>query len=1507
MFTTIDEGLTFLKNKDLDEINLENEISLEIISSKNDNLSILSIIEECLIKEINIPKVLLLKGAAGSGKTFFCQKLTLYLWEKYEKDSKYIPLYMKASNLINSSNKIIKKTLENIGFAQDHIEVLKEQYHFIFIFDGYDELYEFNNLHLNNNLSEWRAQTIISCRNEALFFVPDHEKYFMPFKAGKRLASELYQFEIKPLSFCSIESFLISYEKHNFSGLTYENLKTIPGLLYLIQTPLLLKSILRIKGYSLNVPQDFYDSIVEARFLWQEQKLKLQKLIDRSIDLKPYFWAYCKNIASIMKEKGLDCIIYKKSKSYLFKNTAEDNSLWEKFFKKDGSKIQWSYFSCPLKKNEQGKVSFIDDCLVDYFVSSTRYSEDIELFQEFQKISSPTQKEKHKHQLFQLPIIGRRLFTDQIEKVQQLADRVVKSNLLKASLFNYIELSKTDQRYEVAASNSITALNYAKISFSGMDFRRICIAKANLSQGVFDSTNFDNSNLMQVNFRSAWLSNATFKGSLMLGVELGELPFLQLFKPISYVCYSERYAYSEEKFSFLAVASDCSIKLYKDIDLTEVKSFIGHTSKVNCVAFSANAEWLVSGSEDNFIRLWEVSTGECRQIYEGHSESVNDINLNTNMEYLASGSSDRSVRVWSVFTGKCEGVYLGHTDKVSCVCFTPNGQYILSGSWDSTIRVWNILKGECEKIMNEHKAPVCSVKFSPTSEYFVSGSWDQKIFLWNFTTGQCEKIYTGHTSHVSTVSFSPNGEYIASGSWDQSVRIWSVLTGECKKIYNGHTNWVYCVNFSFNGKNIVSGGLDGSIRLWNVNLNEIQNNNNFGHSSPVYSICFNSNGEYIASGSYDKTVLIWDSLTGECKKIYKSNDDVSSICYSPDGKYVAFIGQSSKGINFSRTTNMGYKLICERDEQISSICFNPKGNHIAFSCDNQVIFLWNYFTESYEQKYIGHTNFISSMCFSSEGNYLASGSWDHTVRLWDTISGECKKIYIGHANYVSNVCFSHNDKYLASAGFDNIIFIWNTLTCEILKIYVQHSNVVSSICFNPSGDYLVSGSWDQTIKIWSINSSENNAIISYCVDSLIYSVVWKNSLDSIDYIAVGQENNLVSVWKPIFNTDYNYLKLIWNSHQNLLCAFNADLDEAKELSTSNATLLRQRGAIDNLYTYSKEGHIFKLINLLKNDVNVNVKYKNGITALLLASYNGHFEVVKHLIEHQADVNVVDFNGVSALLSAAQNDHVSVVDKLIDSGADVSHVSNNGISVFSSCIRSKDQKLLQIIIYKKIIEIHALLFPDNQQLKEILIKIVRKKVNFGNIIDFILKNKGNINVTQKDGVTLLMMACSINDYKSAEKLINAGAEKDSLDSNYISAIHYACVGNKIKLLVYLLKQGCSLENVDGDGNYLEIWAVKEDNLESLQAIINFKGNDKIRDIISRSQGEGKNLIEYAKKYKASKCLTYFSNNSLLNPGDSNLLFFKNKLDQTDKKLLQPKEETYDNSSQSHSKHSQHPAI
>ena len=56
---------------------------------------------------------------------------------------------------------------------------------------------------------------------------------------------------------------------------------------------------------------------------------------------------------------------------------------------------------------------------------------------------------------------------------------------------------------------------------------------------------------------------------------------------------------------------------------------------------------------------------------------------------VVSGSDDDTLKIWDANTGKELHMLKGHDDEVWSVAFSPDGQRIVSGSNDKTLKIWD--------------------------------------------------------------------------------------------------------------------------------------------------------------------------------------------------------------------------------------------------------------------------------------------------------------------------------------------------------------------------------------------------------------------------------------------------------------------------------------------------------------------------------------------------------------------------------------------------------------------------------------------------------------------------------------------------------------------------------------------------------------------------------------------------------------------------------------------------
>ncbi|MBW4687311.1 MAG: NACHT domain-containing protein [Komarekiella atlantica HA4396-MV6] len=173
------------------------------------------------------------------------------------------------------------------------------------------------------------------------------------------------------------------------------------------------------------------------------------------------------------------------------------------------------------------------------------------------------------------------------------------------------------------------------------------------------------------------------------------------------------------KGDILAGASeDHTVKLWNVSTGESLKPLQGHTNWVRSVAFSPRGDILASASEDHTVRLWKANNDQrlepLQPPLKAHTDKVRAIafsprsyaisNESEQSSYiLASAGDDNTVKIWDVTTGQCLQSLQGHTKRIWSVVFSPDGQFLASGGEDETVRIWNADTGECLKIFSNPK------------------------------------------------------------------------------------------------------------------------------------------------------------------------------------------------------------------------------------------------------------------------------------------------------------------------------------------------------------------------------------------------------------------------------------------------------------------------------------------------------------------------------------------------------------------------------------------------------------------------------------------------------------------------------------------------------------------------------------------------------------------------------------------------------------------------------------
>ncbi|MCX8566463.1 MAG: WD40 repeat [Glomeribacter sp. 1016415] len=1123
-------------------------VAPECTSAMNtsEHLSLEEKVRDFLISEEK--KVLLLLGEAGSGKSTFSRHLALSLWEKYDKEvnksgQTFIPLFIPLLTLENPNNNLIPEYLKREGLTENQITVLKENYHFVFILDGYDEIKNRTSMfYVENELDQWKAKVIITSRPE--YLGENYQRQFHPF----RKPNTFQEYHLALFSEETVKQYIDQYSQNHSHALwsvkQYKAAIEELGLERLMGNPFLLKITLNklpelSEKFQLT-GQGFTRFILYEQFVksWFERSKDRLKLIQLTLDEKNAFH-YLNEKGFI--QHGIDfsqefaLALYQKQSVVATYLTSKPDRMqeWSRFLSNQDPKARLLRFNAPLSK-QGSQYRFIHKSLQDYLVAralGAELSEYIELepsswFNTLNIANDPA------------------IWQFLLERVQQ------ESNL-KTQLLRVVERSKKETEFGCGAANAMTLLVKARVQFNGTDLKGIQIPGADLSNGVFDSAKLQGADLSQVNFRNSWLRHADLSAAKMAGVRFGEWAYLQEESAVN-SC-----AYSPDGENCAVGLANGKIRVYKTSNWEKSYTLEGHTSTVWSVVYSPSGTQIASGSFDKTVRLWDAQSGAAGHTLEGHTSFVSSVVYSPSGTQIASGSFDKTVRLWDAHSGALEHTLEGHTSAVFSVAYSPSGRQLASGSDDKIVRLWDAQSGAAGHTLEGHTSAVLSVVYSPSGSQLASGSFDKTVRLWDAESGSAGHTLEGHTSTVRSVVYSPSGSQLASGSFDKTVRLWDAESGSAGHTLEGHTSYVRSVAYSPSGRQLASGSDDKIVRLWDAQSGAAGHTLE-GHTSAVLSVVYSPSGTQFASGSDDNTVRLWDAHNGAAGYTLKGHTaSVNSVVYSPSGTQFAS-GSDDNTVRLWDAHNgaAGYTLKGHTDS-VKSVAYSPSGSQIASGSEDKTVRLWDAHSGASVHNLEGHTSDVTSVVYSPSGSQIASGSSDKTVRLWDAESGASVHTLEGHTSEVTCVVYSPSGTQIASGSKDETVRLWDAESGASVHTLEGHTGWVSSVVYSSSGTQIASGSWDNTVRLWAVASGECLKVIQGFTGG-VYSVAWR-AMPEGSYLLTGS-GKVVQRRELIGEADGVHAHLRWMSPHAELNVSETIIEGVVGLGEMNIRLLKQRGA-----------------------------------------------------------------------------------------------------------------------------------------------------------------------------------------------------------------------------------------------------------------------------------------------------------------------------------------------------------
>lgn len=356
-------------------------------------------------------------------------------------------------------------------------------------------------------------------------------------------------------------------------------------------------------------------------------------------------------------------------------------------------------------------------------------------------------------------------------------------------------------------------------------------------------------------------------------------------------------AWSPDSKFLISASIDHNIQIW-DRNEGHIKEIRGHFAPIYFLAWSPQGDIFVSaeagygtgdGAKLAVINFW-YKDGELLRAQK--IPPIQTLSWSANGNFLATGSTDGIIRLWNE-DGLPVIDVLGHEGKIYCLAWSPASNLLTSSGSKGEILFWD-KRWNSRKVHQEGtRRDVTRLKWSPDGEILASYS-GRLLTFWNEegeiiqTLADIPSSSFAHSEDIFDIEWSPDANILASISWDRTIRLWD-RDGDCFRILEipdarseAHILLTpRSLAWSSDSALLVSTYEDGSLRFWNL------------EGDCIGTAKLNSIRQETQPRRTDLVIDLDDFLGNEPTESF---DD--QVAWSPDGQILAIWEKASSSIVF---------------------------------------------------------------------------------------------------------------------------------------------------------------------------------------------------------------------------------------------------------------------------------------------------------------------------------------------------------------------------------------------------------------------------------------------------------------------------------------------------------------------------------------------------------------------------------------------------------------------------------
>ncbi|XZE52262.1 protein kinase domain-containing protein [Planctomycetaceae bacterium SH139] len=539
---------------------------------------------------------------------------------------------------------------------------------------------------------------------------------------------------------------------------------------------------------------------------------------------------------------------------------------------------------------------------------------------------------------------------------------------------------------------------------------------------------------------------------------------------------------------FIPSSEDGSSRLVHVIDLQaghrlcELKGVNGEGQ--HAPVLSRDGKWFAGALGPNIIGIWETQSGTLIHSLAGHVLPITSIQFNHDATQLVSGGFEGVAKLWDLNTGKEQLTLLGHVDWVLGVRFSDDGKWVVSAGKDRTARIWDASSGSELVTIRGNTSYVLDATLSPDNNFLATAAADQVIRVWNVENlTSIEESIPKDDFDALLTQFDVTSNHRAKVLDGLRRMVYDHASQEWKSHY-GHRGPLTDVDFFPGSNQFVTAGRDDRLLLWSTQqTTPLKAFDTPGRALDVATAPDGKTFAAAVSGAGgDHSVFVWHTDSAEpVLKLEGPNDEAIRVAISPDGKYLAAGGASTRNqtsgnveiIIWELETGTEVQRIAEHRGIVQALAFSNDSRSVLAADTAGVTARWAIDAEAKEPLWKMGVN-TTGIAFHPHRDVFASTHVDGRIRIWNATTQQRLADLEGPLTALVKLAYSPDGRRLVSCGDDAAITVWDPETHLKLLEMKGHSNTVFGVAFSPDGRYIASAGYDGTVNIWDSGRSLAN-------------------------------------------------------------------------------------------------------------------------------------------------------------------------------------------------------------------------------------------------------------------------------------------------------------------------------------------------------------------------------------------------------------------------------------------------